>query len=128
MKGLGIGSFTFDWSTIAAFSYSPLISPFFVTVNVAIGYALIMYVVTPVTYWGMNLYNAKTFPLFTTELFNSKGGEYNISAIVNDKFELDVLQYAQQGRINLSTFFAVSYGIGFATILATLAHVFLFHG
>ncbi|KAI3992869.1 hypothetical protein MKX01_034219 [Papaver californicum] len=128
MNGLGIGSFTFDWSTIAAFMASPLVSPFFATVNVAIGYALVVYVVTPVTYWGMNLYNAKTFPIYSSHLFTSQGNRYNISAIVSDKFEIDALQYAQQGRINLSTFFAVTYGIGFAAIAATLTHVALFHG
>ncbi|KAI3897027.1 hypothetical protein MKX03_015851 [Papaver bracteatum] len=122
MHGLGIGSFTFDWSTIAAFMGSPLISPFFATVNVAIGYALVVYVLTPVAYWGLNLYNAKTFPIFSSHLFTSQGNTYNVSAIVNNKFEIDELQYAQQGRINLSTFFAVSYGNGFATIAATLTH------
>ncbi|XP_026433490.1 oligopeptide transporter 4-like [Papaver somniferum] len=128
MHGLGIGSFSFDWSLIASYMYSPLISPFFATANVAVGYALVVYVVTPVTYWGMNLYNAKTFPIFSPHLFTSQGNRYNISAIVNDKFELDALQYAQQGRINLSTFFAVTYGIGFAAVAATLTHVGLFHG
>ncbi|KAI3904268.1 hypothetical protein MKW92_041097 [Papaver armeniacum] len=128
MHGLGIGSFTFDWSLIASYMYSPLVSPFFATANVAVGYALVVYVVTPVTYWGMNLYNAKTFPIFSAHLFTSQGNRYNISAIVNDKFELDAMQYAQQGRINLSTFFAVSYGIGFAAVTATLTHVALFHG
>ncbi|KAI3850493.1 hypothetical protein MKW98_000303 [Papaver atlanticum] len=128
MHGLGIGSFTFDWSSIAAFMGSPLISPFFATVNVAIGYALVVYVLTPVAYWGLNLYNAKTFPIFSSHLFTSQGNTYNVSAIVNNKFEIDALQYAQQGRINLSTFFAVSYGNGFATIAATLTHVVLFHG
>lgn len=128
MHGLGIGSFTFDWSTIAAFMGSPLISPFFATVNVAIGYAFVVYILTPVAYWGLNLYNAKTFPIFSSRLFTSQGNTYNVSAIVNNKFEIDALQYAQQGRINLSTFFAVSYGNGFATIAATLTHVGLFHG
>ncbi|MCL7051556.1 hypothetical protein MKW94_017070, partial [Papaver nudicaule] len=128
MKGLGIGSFTFDWVTISTYLGSPLISPFFVTVNVAIGYVLLMYVVTPVTYWGLSLYNAKTFPMISSDLFTSQGKPYNIPSIVNDKFQLDVSQYAQQGRINMSTFFAVSYGLGFATITATLAHVALFHG
>ncbi|KAI3842410.1 hypothetical protein MKW92_022584 [Papaver armeniacum] len=128
MHGLGIGSFTFDWSTIAAFMGSPLISPFFATVNVAIGYALVVYILTPVAYWGFNLYNAKTFPIFSSHLFTGQGNTYNVSAIVNNKFEIDALQYAQQGRINLSTFFAVTYGNGFATIAATLTHVGLFHG
>ncbi|KAL0718430.1 hypothetical protein Bca4012_067752 [Brassica carinata] len=53
---------------------------------------------------------------------------YDIPAIVNDKFELDLVKYEQQGRINLSMFFALSYGLGFATIASTLTHVALFYG
>ncbi|KAI3850492.1 hypothetical protein MKW98_000302 [Papaver atlanticum] len=113
LNGLGIGSFTFDWTTVASYLYSPLISPFFATANVAIGYALIVYV---------------TFPIYSSHMLTSQGHRYNVSAIGNDKFEIDALQYAQQGRINLSTFFAVSYGIGFTAVAATLSHVLLFHG
>lgn len=82
----------------------------------------------PVAYWGLNLYNAKTFPLFSTDLFDANGQKYNVSAIVNNKFEIDTAAYEAQGRINLSIMFAISYGLGFATIIATLTHVFLFNG
>ncbi|KAL0432646.1 UNVERIFIED_CONTAM: Oligopeptide transporter 4 [Sesamum latifolium] len=54
--------------------------------------------------------------------------EYNISAIVNPKFELDPEQYQKQGRIHLSTFFSLTYGFGFATIASTITHVALFYG
>ncbi|KAG6774097.1 hypothetical protein POTOM_021446 [Populus tomentosa] len=92
MRGLGIGALTLDWSTVAPYSYSRLLAPFFAIVNVFVGYALIMYVV------------------------------------VNDKFELDLAQYDKHGRVHLSTFFALTYGFGFATIAATLSHVALFYG
>ncbi|KAF0906793.1 hypothetical protein E2562_012579 [Oryza meyeriana var. granulata] len=36
--------------------------------------------------------------------------------------------YQRMGRINMSTFFGLSYGLGFATIAATITHVTLFHG
>ncbi|KAK3006615.1 hypothetical protein RJ639_017662 [Escallonia herrerae] len=126
--GLGIGAFTLDWSAVASFLFSPLVSPFFAIVNVFIGYVATVYLVIPISYWGLNLYNANTFPLFSSLLYTGQGQEYNISLIVNSKFELDKLQYAQQGRINLSIFFALAYGFGFATIASTLSHVGLFYG
>ncbi|KAM7514469.1 hypothetical protein LguiA_004052 [Lonicera macranthoides] len=127
-SGLGLGAFTLDWSAVASFLFSPLISPFFAIANVFVGYALIMYIVTPISYWGLNVYNAKTFPIFSADLFTGQGQPYNITTIVNSKFEIDKVEYAKQGRINLSTFFALTYGFGFATIASTLTHVGLFHG
>lgn len=128
MNGLGIGAFTLDWTTVASFLLSPLVSPFFAIVNVFIGYALIIYLVIPISYWGVNLYNAKTFPIFSSDLFTAQGQEYNITLIVNEKFELNKEEYRNLGRIHLSTFFAITYGFGFATIAATITHVALFYG
>ncbi|XP_072955559.1 oligopeptide transporter 4-like [Typha angustifolia] len=128
MNGLGIGAFTLDWTAVASYLYSPLVSPFFAIVNTFAGYCLIVYIVIPVTYWGFNLYNAKTFPIFSSDLFTSAGRPYDINAIVNNKFEIDMEAYAKQGKINLSLFFALTYGLGFATIAATLTHVGFFYG
>ncbi|KAK1395983.1 Oligopeptide transporter 4 [Heracleum sosnowskyi] len=127
-NGLGIGAFTLDWSAVASYLSSPLISPFFAIVNVFIGYTLFVYAVIPLSYWGLNAYNAKTFPIFSSQLFTGEGQFYNITKIVDKRFELDKAEYAKQGRINLSTFFAIAYGIGFAAIASTLTHVGLFYG
>lgn len=128
MNGLGLGAFTLDWSGVASFLFSPLISPFFAIVNIFVGYAVIMYAVIPIAYWGFNMYNANRFPIFSSDLFTSRGQEYNVSAIVNENFELDHVKYHQQGRINLSVFFSLTYGFGFATVAATLTHVAFFYG
>ena len=82
----------------------------------------------PIGYWGLDLYGARRFPIFSSHLFTAQGQRYNISAIVNDKFELDLVQYEQQGRLHLSMFFALTYGFGFATVASTLTHVGLFYG
>lgn len=128
MHGLGIFSFTFDWATIASYLSSPLVYPFFSIVNVIVGYVAIVYILIPFSYWGLNLYNAKNFPLFSADLFNAQGQVYNITAIVNDKFELDKVSYAKHGHIHLSMFFAVTYGLNFAAVVATLTQVALFNG
>ncbi|CAN7046367.1 unnamed protein product [Brassica rapa subsp. trilocularis] len=128
MRGLGLGAFTLDWTAVASFLFSPLISPFFAIANVFIGYVLLIYIVLPLSYWGFDAYNGTRFPIFSSHLFTSVGQTYDIPAIVNDKFELDLAKYEQQGRINLSTFFAMTYGLGFATIASTLTHVALFYG
>ncbi|KAG0472997.1 hypothetical protein HPP92_014446 [Vanilla planifolia] len=128
MNGLGLMAVTLDWSAVSSFLFSPLVCPFFAIANVFFGYVIVVYIAMPIAYWGANLYNAKNFPIFSSDLFTSNGQPYNISAIVNDKFEIDMEAYREQGRINLSMFFALTYGFGFATIAATLTHVGFFYG
>lgn len=128
MQGLGLGAFSLDWATVASFLGSPLVTPFFAIANVTVGYILVIYLMMPLVYWGFNLYNANSFPIFSKNLFDSQGQDYNVSAIVNPNFEIDLQEYEKHGRVNLSVFFAMTYGIGFAAIVATLSHVALFNG
>ncbi|KAJ8762461.1 hypothetical protein K2173_007900 [Erythroxylum novogranatense] len=128
MRGLGLGAFALDWSVIASFLGSPLITPFFAIANVVVGYIALIYIIIPLAYWGFNLYGARKFPIFSSHLFNYKGEIYDVNSIVNDRFEIDMPAYLKQGPIHLSVFFALTYGIGFAAIVATLTHVALFHG
>ncbi|KAB2069773.1 hypothetical protein ES319_A08G113600v1 [Gossypium barbadense] len=127
LYGLGIGAIGLDWSTISSYLGSPLASPWFATANVAAGYIFVMYVLTPICYW-LNVYSAKTFPIFSDTLFTSTGQEYNITAIIDSNFHLDVAAYEKEGPLYLSTFFAMTYGVGFAALTATIVHVGLFHG
>ncbi|KAF9685974.1 hypothetical protein SADUNF_Sadunf03G0110400 [Salix dunnii] len=127
LYGLGIGAFGLDWSTISSYLGSPLASPWFATANVAAGFVFVMYVLTPLCYW-FNVYKAKTFPIFSDDLFTTTGQEYNISAIIDSNFHLDLAAYDREGPLYLSTFFAVTYGVGFAALTATIVHVALFHG
>lgn len=127
-NGLGFGSFSLDWTTIASFLGNPLITPIFATINILVGYILLIYLLIPVSYWGLNVYNAKNFPIFTSILFTSQGRRYNVTAIVNDRFEIDMNAYQEQGHINMSIFFIFSYGLGFAAIVSALTHVAIFNG
>lgn len=127
MKGLGIGAIGIDWTTISSYLGSPLASPWFATANIAVGFVMVMYVVTPLCYW-FDVYTAKSFPIFSNKLFMANGKEYNISSIVDSKFHLDRHTYTSTGPVHLSTFFTMTYGFGFATLTATLVHVLLFNG
>ncbi|GLT70333.1 hypothetical protein SLA2020_424200 [Shorea laevis] len=128
LRGLGLGALTLDWSAVSSFLFSPLISPFFAIVNVFVGYVLIVYIVIPIAYWGVDLFSARRFPIFSSHLFTAQGQPYDILAIVNNNFELDKVKYEEEGRIHLSVFFALTYGFGFATIASTITHVGLFYG
>ncbi|KAL0673526.1 hypothetical protein Bca4012_001507 [Brassica carinata] len=118
-QGLGIGAVGIDWATISSYLGSPLASPIFATINVTVGFVVVVYVVTPICYW-LNLYNAKTYPIFSSGLFMRNGSSYDVLSIIDNKFHLDRDIYAKTGPIHMSTFFAVTYGLGFATLSATM--------
>ncbi|PIN14460.1 Sexual differentiation process protein ISP4 [Handroanthus impetiginosus] len=127
LKGLGIGAIGFDWSTISSYLGTPLASPLFATFNIGVGFILVMYVIVPLGYW-LNVYKAKNFPIYSSRLFQVNGSSYYIESIINSNFSLDKEAYARRGPLYLSTMFALSYGLGFATLSATLVHVLLFNG
>ncbi|OIW03030.1 hypothetical protein TanjilG_20958 [Lupinus angustifolius] len=127
LNGLGIGAIGLDWSAVSAYLGSPLASPWFATANVAVGFVFVMYIITPLCYW-FNIYDAKTFPIFSNKLFTSHGSVYNITSIIDNNFHLDLDAYEKEGKLHLSTFFAMTYGVGFAALSATIVHVGLFHG
>ncbi|XP_073058093.1 oligopeptide transporter 7-like [Primulina eburnea] len=127
LHGLGIGAIGLDWSSISSYLGSPLASPWFATANIAVGYFLCMYIVTPIMYW-LDVFKAKTFPIFSDDLFTSTGEKYNVSAIVDSNFHIDLQAYEREGHLYLSTFFAMTYAFSFACLTATIVHVLLFHG
>lgn len=128
LKGLGIGSFALDWSTVAGFLGTPLATPAFALFNIAFGFFMILYVLIPISYWT-NSYQAKKFPIFSSHVFDKHGQPYDVSKVLNSTtFEFNQAGYDQYGQVNLSIFFVYTYGLSFAILAATLSHVFLFHG
>lgn len=127
MHGLGVAAVGLDWSTVSSFLGSPLTSPWFASANIAVAFTLFMYLMMPLSYWN-NLFHAKNFPIYSRNLFHGNGSIYDTAAIINSHFNLDKAAYDRSGRLYLSTFFALTYGVGFATLSATLVHVFLFNG
>jgi hypothetical protein len=126
--GLGIGSFTLDWNTVAGFLGSPLAFPGFAIINMLVGFVLYIYLVIPIAYWN-NLYEAKKFPLIHSHTYDSTGAIYNVSRILNEAtFEIDMNAYNNYSMLYLSITFALGYGLSFAILSATISHVFLFHG
>lgn len=128
LKGLGVGSFGLDWSTVAGFLGSPLATPGFAVLNIMIGFFIHIYILTPIAYWT-NSYNAKRFPFISSHVFDADGKKYNISLVLNSStFKLNQQGYDVYSKGNISVFFVYSYGLSFATLAAALSHVVLFHG
>ncbi|CAN1334207.1 Oligopeptide transporter 5, partial [Linum perenne] len=128
LRGLGVGSFGLDWSTVAGFLGSPLATPLFAIINTLAGFFMVVYVIIPIAYWN-NAFEAKRFPIFSQHTFDSGGQIYNITRVLNDKsFGIDHTAYQNYSRLYLSVTFAFVYGMSFAALMATISHVVLFDG
>lgn len=127
MSGLGIGAIGVDWSVVSSYLQTPLATPWFAIANVGVGFFIVTYLIIPIGYWN-NIYSAKSFPIFSFDLYRSNGQPYNVEEVISDTFTLDTTKYETYGKVHLSTYFALAYGVGFAAFTATLSHVALFHG
>ncbi|CAH2069846.1 unnamed protein product [Thlaspi arvense] len=128
LKGLGIGSFGLDWSTVAGFLGSPLAVPFFAIANFFGGFFIFLYIVLPIFYWT-NAYDAQKFPFYTPKTFDYTGQTYNITRILNEKnFDIDIDAYNGYSKLYLSVMFALLYGLSFGSLAATVSHVALYDG
>ncbi|KAH9316609.1 hypothetical protein KI387_025236, partial [Taxus chinensis] len=127
LKGLGIGSFALDWAVVSSYLRSPLATPWFAIANVMAGFMIIMYIIIPLAYWS-NAYNAKAFPIFSSDLFTDSGQKYNTSRVLTDYFGFNADAYQDYSRLHMSILFAFTYGLSFATLSATISHVVVFHG
>ncbi|KAK0600402.1 hypothetical protein LWI29_014554 [Acer saccharum] len=128
LHGFGNGSFGRDWSTVAGFLGGPLATPLFAIVNILIGFFLFLSVLVPIAYWT-NAYEARKFPIMTSKTYDSTGKIYKISRILNEKtFDLNQAAYDNYSKLYVSVLFAFTYGLSFATLMASISHVALFEG
>ncbi|KAH7055185.1 OPT family small oligopeptide transporter [Linnemannia elongata] len=123
--GLGVGAISLDWNNIVSFLGSPLIIPWWAQVNIGLGFFLIAWVLVPIAYYT-NLWDAKRFPILTPALFRVDGSPYNTTLIMTNNV-LDQQKYDIYGPLRISTFFALTYGIGFAGLASMVSHTWLYH-
>ncbi|KAI0776983.1 small oligopeptide transporter [Trametes elegans] len=123
-SGLGMSLITFDWSQIAYIG-SPLASPWWASANVAAGFVSFFWVLTPILYYT-NTWYAKYLPISSRGSFDNTGVSYDVSRVLTPDATLDIEKYRQYSPLFLSTTFAISYGLSFASITATIVHTALY--
>ncbi|KAF3917703.1 hypothetical protein AA313_de0210203 [Arthrobotrys entomopaga] len=128
-NGLSILPITFDWTQIAGYLGSPLIPPWHAIANTLFGTFLFGIVTTIAVHYGAaSSWYTAYLPITGFETFDNTGKQYNISRILDERHRLDVSKYEAYSPLFLSTTFALGYGLAFATIVAAIIHVVLYHG
>ncbi|OJJ46046.1 hypothetical protein ASPZODRAFT_152280 [Penicilliopsis zonata CBS 506.65] len=125
--GMSLIPITFDWTRISGFYVSPLMTPWFGIANTMIGMFLFFWIVAPAIHFSGGWY-AKFLPFSDPNSYDNRGMEYNVTRILNADFEFDEHKYKSYSPLFLSTTFALCYGLSFASVIAVLVHVVLFHG
>lgn len=128
----GLGMFpnmiALDWNQIAGYIGSPLIPPASTIFTILASLVLIFWIVVPAIHYS-NTWYSEYLPISSSGSFDRFQNSYNVSRIV-DKATLtfNKAAYEAYSPLYLSTTFAISYGLSFASITATIMHTILFHG
>ena len=119
---------TFDWNQISGYIGSPLIPPASVIATILFSMVTIFWIIVPAIHYS-NTWYAQYLPISSSGSYDRYGSNYNVSRIINkDTLSFNEKSYKNYSPLFLSTTFAISYGLSFAAIFATLVHTVLFHG
>ncbi|KAG9012911.1 hypothetical protein FRB94_004721 [Tulasnella sp. JGI-2019a] len=124
VHGLGGSLLTFDWCQIAYIG-SPRATPWWAEANVAVGFFFFFWLLTPLLYYT-NTWYGKHMPISSRGSYDHFGKPYNVTRILNIDSTLNMDEYKQYSPLFISTVFALSYGLSFASITATAVHAFLY--
>lgn len=115
---------TFDWAQIA-YLLSPLATPWWAQANILAGFVFFFWFITPILYFT-NTWYAQYLPILSSHAFDNTGEYYNVTRILTPGNTLDHVKYEAYSPLFLPTVFAMSYGLSFASVCATLTHAFLY--
>ncbi|KAK7511312.1 OPT family small oligopeptide transporter [Phyllosticta citriasiana] len=122
--GLSLIPITFDWTQITGFVGDPLIPPWHAIANTLIG-VVTFYIFGAIGLHYGGAFYAKFLPMSDSTTYDNTGAPYNTSLIVTDRLTLNEAAYKQYSPLFISTTFAISYGLSFATIASLVVYVFL---
>ena len=125
--GISLLPITFDWTQISAYAYSPLIPPWHAIANTLIGVILFFWISTIGVHYT-NTWYANFLPISDSQSYDNTGNLYNVTNILTPDYTLDLAAYEAYSPLFLSTTFALTYGLSFATISAVIVQTAIFHG
>ncbi|KAF8907710.1 OPT oligopeptide transporter [Gymnopilus junonius] len=124
VHGMGMSIITFDWSQIAYIG-SPLATPWWAEANIFAGFVFFFWFLTPLLHYT-NVWFGEFMPISSRTSYDNTFNTYNVSRILTPDSTIDLEAYHNYSPLFLSTTFAISYGLSFASITATLMHAFLY--
>lgn len=123
--GLGLFSFSLDWSFITKFTGDPLALPRGVLLNAMAGHFILRFLLIPLVYWS-NGFETKNFPMLSNQLFDKYGDIYNVSRVLNsDGVTFNDTAYTNYSPVYLSALTLAWYGMMIGSVFTSLLHIML---
>ncbi|KAH9855546.1 small oligopeptide transporter [Lenzites betulinus] len=123
-SGMGFSLLSFDWNQIA-FIGSPLSTPWWAEANVIAGFLIFYWFLAPVIYFT-NTWHTQFMPISSSGPYDNTGKPYNLTRILNADATFNHQAYKDYSPLFLSATFAISYGLAFASITATIVHAAIY--
>ena len=123
--GMGMSLVTFDWSQITFFEDSPLATPWWTAANHLGGFVFFYWFLTPLLHYT-NVWSGKYMPITSGVSYDNRGGVYNVSRILNGDTTFNQQKYEAYSPLFISTAFAMTYGLSFASVTAVPVHALLY--
>ncbi|KAJ7593400.1 small oligopeptide transporter [Mycena floridula] len=115
-SGLGFSILTFDWNQIAFIGWAEF--------NIGLGFVFFYWFVTPILYYK-NVWFAQYMPISSSIAYDNTGKQFNVSRIINADGMFNITAFREYSPLYLSTTFAMSYGLSFLSITATVTHALI---
>lgn len=124
--GLSLLPITFDWTQISGFVGDPLIPPWHAIANTLVG-VVGFYVIGSAALHYSGAWYSQFLPISDSNTYDNMGNSFNVSRIVTPELTLDVAAYKEYSPLFISTTFAVSYGLSFATIASLIVYTWIYY-
>ncbi|KAF2420542.1 small oligopeptide transporter-like protein [Tothia fuscella] len=122
--GLSLIPITFDWTQISGFVGDPLIPPWHAIANTLVG-VITFYIIGAMSLHYGGAWYAKYLPISDSGIYDNTGATYNITKIVTSQLTLNEPLYREYSPLFMSTTFAISYGLSFATIASLVVYTWI---
>ncbi|SAM01495.1 hypothetical protein [Absidia glauca] len=128
-EGLGILSLSFDWNFLS--TYSPMVLPLWVQLNIYFG-ILLLWIIGPLL-WYYDVWDAHSFRFLSNGIFainetTHRGYTYPQKDVLNSDNSLNYTKLEEIGIPSYSTVFAMSYIVINFGVTASITHVALYYG
>jgi OPT family small oligopeptide transporter len=124
-SGAGMSVLTFDWGQISGIG-NPMATPWWATANILAGFLFFIWFLCPILYYT-NTFYFSYLPFSSSTSYDHFGHKYNVTKIINADASFNEEAYKAYSPLMLSTTFAISYGLSFAALSATVVHTFLYY-
>ncbi|KAK7519719.1 OPT oligopeptide transporter protein-domain-containing protein [Phyllosticta citriasiana] len=116
---------TFDWNILSIHYTSPLVVPFFNSMNGFLGMFVSSFGVLAL--WYANAFHTAHLPINSQRVFDRFGRHYNVSRAVDARGVFDAEKFAAYSPTYLGAGYLFNFMMYFALYAATISHAFLYH-